>query len=46
VNPWIFLAGAILLPSALGAALITIARTVVPAMPKIRAALQGRGGLD
>jgi hypothetical protein len=41
-----FLAGVILLIGALGASLITIVATVVPAMPKIQAALAGRGGLS
>jgi hypothetical protein len=45
VNPWLFLAGAVLLTGALAASLITIACTVIPALPKITAALQGRGGL-
>lgn len=46
MNPILYLAGAILLLGALAASLITIARTVVPALPKITAALQGRGGVD
>jgi hypothetical protein len=46
VNPALYLTGAIALIGALGWSLYAIAATVIPAVPKITAALQGRGGVE
>ncbi len=45
MNPWLALAALFILVGALGWSLFAIYSTVVPALPKIRRALQGRGGL-
>lgn len=44
MSPALYLAGVVILIGALGWSILTIARTVIPAMPKVRDALAGRGG--
>jgi hypothetical protein len=46
MNPFLYLTGAIAITGALGWSLYAIAATVIPAVPKILAALQGRGGVE
>jgi hypothetical protein len=46
LNPLLYLAGVVAIVGVLCWSLFAIYSTVVPALPKIQAALQGRGGLD
>jgi hypothetical protein len=46
MSPALYLTGAIAITGALGWSLYAIAATVIPALPKITAALQGRGGVE
>ena len=46
MNPALYLAGVVAIVGVLGLSLYAIGSTVIPAVPKIRRALQGRGGLD
>lgn len=46
MSPALYLAGVVAIVGSLGWALYAIGSTVIPAVPKIRRALQGRGGVD
>lgn len=46
MSPLLYTAGVVAIVGVLGWSLFAIYSTVVPALPKITAALQGRGGLD